>query len=358
MLEAVRGLASPPRLCMAATSTARAAGGDEPIVLRMAAIAPEGTGWARELKAMARELEATTHGGVHMKWYLGGIAGDETAAIGRVRRGQLDGAAGALFCGSLSPTLAVTRIAGLVQSREEALYLVNHLKPRIDEDFKRAGFVASSSVTSATTSSSCATASTASPSSRSAPCGSGTPMTSCSRQMELMGMHMVPAGIEELTGLYDGGKIDGMFVIPTAALAFQWTTRAKYFIDLRSSMLAGCLALAQKSYDQLDLRTAAGAPGAAAKFAVRFEDLGGAKTRSCSAGCSRSRGYTSWRRPSPCAPPSSRPPRPRAGSSTTRSSRVEPASRRRSTSSGPSARPTAGVALTAPTPLIFAAFLD
>ena len=86
---------------------------------------------------MARELETTTHGDVRMKWYLGGIAGDEATALDRVRRGQLDGVAGALFCGSLSPTLAVTRVAGLVQSRDEALHLLNHLRPRIDEDFKK-----------------------------------------------------------------------------------------------------------------------------------------------------------------------------------------------------------------------------
>jgi len=89
-----------------------------------------------------------------------------------------------------------------------------------------------------------------------------------------MGMRMVPAPIEELTPMYDGAKIDGMFVIPTAALAFQWTTRAKYFIDLRSSMLAGCMTVSQKSYDQLNFEQQQALMAAAAKFGVRFEDLG------------------------------------------------------------------------------------
>jgi TRAP-type C4-dicarboxylate transport system substrate-binding protein len=74
--------------------------------------------------------------------------------------------------------------------------------------------------------------------------------------------------------MYDGAKIDGMFVIPSAALAFQWTTRAKYFIDLRSSMLAGCMTVAQKSFDQLTFEQQQALRTATAKFAIRFEEIG------------------------------------------------------------------------------------
>ena len=240
----------------------------------MAAIAPEGTGWARELKAMARDVDTATKGAVRMKWYLGGIAGDEAAAVGRIKRGQLDGAAGALFCGSLSPTLGVTRIAGLVQSRDEALYLLNHLRPRINEDFKKNGFVAlvignfgndimflrDRAETFADL--------------KKRPIWVWSAETVLKRQMELMGMHTVPAAIEDLSTMYDDSKIDGMFVIPTAALAFQWTTRAKYFIDLRSSMLPGCMTVSQKSYDLLTFEQQQALVTAAAKFSIRFEDLG------------------------------------------------------------------------------------
>jgi len=273
----VRGLVSTlaPVLTLALLAPAgRAAGDEQPILLRMAAIAPEGTGWARELKAMAREVETATHGAVKMKWYLGGIAGDEAAALSRVRRGQLDGEAGALFCGSLSPTLAVTRVAGLVQSRDEALHLLNYLRPRIDEDFKKAGFV------------------------RLVLGDFGNDImflrdridsfaelkkralwmwdadTVLRQQMTLMGLHMVPAQIEQLSPMYDAGQIDGMFVIPTAALAFQWTTRAKYFVDLRSSMLPACVVLTQKSYDQLDFAQQQALVAAAANLGIRFEALG------------------------------------------------------------------------------------
>ncbi|MCU1281065.1 MAG: TRAP-type C4-dicarboxylate transporter, periplasmic component [bacterium] len=269
----VRGLLVPIALVCLTASPARAAD-DQPIVLRMAAIAPEGTGWARELKALSRDVELATHGAVHMKWYLGGIAGDEAAAVDRIRRGQLDGAAGALFCGSLSPTLAVTRVAGLVQSRDEALHLVNHLRPRIDEDFKRAGFVSLVIGNFGNDIMFLRDRVANFEELRRRPMWIWNADLVLRRQMALMGLNMVPAPIDQLTSMYDGARIDGMFVIPTAALAFQWTTRAKYFIELRSSMLAGCMAVSQKAYDSLTFEQQQSLVGSSAKFAVRFEELG------------------------------------------------------------------------------------
>src|SRR5947209_2055976 len=169
----------------------------------MAAIAPEGTGWAREIKALSRDVELGTDGAVRMKWYLGGIAGDEAAALSRIRRGQLDGAAGALFCGSLSPTLAVTRVAGLVQSRDEALHLLNHLRSRIDDDFKRAGFVnlvlgnfGNDIIFLRDRVESFAEL-------KKRPMWIWNAETVLRRQMELMGLHMLPAAIDQLTPMYD-----------------------------------------------------------------------------------------------------------------------------------------------------------
>ena len=85
----------------------------------MAAPAPAGTAWARESHAFDREMQLATGGQVHIKWYLGGIAGDELTTLARVKRGQLDGAAGTAFCDRLAPTLRVGKVVGLFQSREE-----------------------------------------------------------------------------------------------------------------------------------------------------------------------------------------------------------------------------------------------
>src|SRR4030095_14718138 len=68
-------------IALLATSPARA---NEPVTLRMASVAPDGAAWAREFKAFAREVAASTQGQVQIKWYLGGIAGDELRQHERV----------------------------------------------------------------------------------------------------------------------------------------------------------------------------------------------------------------------------------------------------------------------------------
>ena len=70
--------------------------------------APEGTAWAREGHSFERDIAELTHGQVRMKWYLGGIAGDELQMLDRVRRDQLDGVASAgMLCHRLSPSMRV-----------------------------------------------------------------------------------------------------------------------------------------------------------------------------------------------------------------------------------------------------------
>ena len=112
----------------------------EPVTLRMAAIAPDGTEWARALKAYAREVESLSKGELRIKWYLGGIAGDELAALERIKRGQLDGEAGAIFCQRLAPSLRVARLPAMFHSRQEAIYIMGRLKPILDDEFRKSGF--------------------------------------------------------------------------------------------------------------------------------------------------------------------------------------------------------------------------
>src|SRR5450432_3776007 len=93
------------------------------IVLKLASAVPEGTAWAREGLAFARDVEAATGGHVHVKWYLGGMAGDELEVEARIKRGQLDGVgSGGALCPRLAASLGVMRLPGLFQSRDEVRY--------------------------------------------------------------------------------------------------------------------------------------------------------------------------------------------------------------------------------------------
>ena len=67
----------------------------EPTVLRFSLVAPDGTAWAKELKAFAWDVERGTRGEVTIKLYFSGVAGDDFESLGRLQRGQLEGVEGA-----------------------------------------------------------------------------------------------------------------------------------------------------------------------------------------------------------------------------------------------------------------------
>ena len=246
----------------------------EPIRIRMSSVAPEGSSWAHEFHTIDREVQQATHGEVQLKWYLGGIAGDELAAIERVRRGQLDGMAGALFCDRLAPSLRVGRIVGLFQSREEWFYVMNHLLPELDREFAQAGF---------------------------ANLGIGSfgniiffarrPIRTFDdlRRQKLwiydldelsavmlrqMGLDIGPTSLESAARAYDEGRVDGFMATPTAALAFQWSARARYYSDLTVGELPGCFVIADRALDSLSLEHRLAVTTAVGKFVARFRELG------------------------------------------------------------------------------------
>jgi TRAP-type C4-dicarboxylate transport system substrate-binding protein len=249
--------------------------GGQPIVLRMATAAPTGTRWARESVAFTRDVVELTHGEVSMKWYFGGIAGDELQVAERIRRDQLDGtASGGMLCARLAPSTRVMRILGLFQSRDESSYVSGRLKPTFDEEFRKSGYVNLGYL------------------------GVGpdvlfarTPVRSLAElqqarvwiwelddilKLELpeMGLRVVPTSLEQAARAYDEGRLDVFMATPGAALAFQWSAQARYLVDLRSGFLSGCMLLASRSFDQLTVEQQHAVRVAAAKAIARLEDVG------------------------------------------------------------------------------------
>ena len=248
------------------------------VTLRMAAIAPDGTAWARELKALGRDVETGTEGSVRMKWYLGGIAGDERTALERVRKGQLDGLAGAMFCEQLAPSLRVMRIVGLFHDRDEGDRILNRLLPTAQTEMQQRGFVMLGGVGNF----------------GSEIIFTREPVRAMAdlrktrlwtwnlddlwvKELPAMGVSAVALPIEAAATAYDARQIDGFIAIPTAGLAFRWSAQAKYFTELSAAILPGCLVVSQHAFDQLGIEQQQSVQAASAKFMVRFGDLGQAQ---------------------------------------------------------------------------------
>src|SRR5439155_19459030 len=119
----------------ALTMLTGAAIADETYTLRLATVAPDGSPLANGLKRFTGDVESFTGGHVRAKWYFNGVAGDEMEELRRVGRDQLDGAAsGQMFCNQVMPSMRVTRLPGLFQSRDEAQDVINRLSTTLQKE--------------------------------------------------------------------------------------------------------------------------------------------------------------------------------------------------------------------------------
>ncbi len=241
--------------------------------LKMAAIAPDGTAWARELRALSRDIETGTNGAVQMKWYLGGIAGDEMTALKRIKNGQLDGMAGAVYCERIAPSLRVLRMVGLIHNHDETLYVVGKMRQQLDAEMEKSGFVglAWGNLGSFVFFSRNPIANLADV--RRERFWIWSLDDVLTTMMTEVGAKPISIPIEEAAAAYDDMRIDGFLTVPTAALAYQWSARTRYYTELNTSQLPGCLVMARRAFDALSLEHQQVVRTASAKFAVRFNDL-------------------------------------------------------------------------------------
>jgi TRAP-type C4-dicarboxylate transport system substrate-binding protein len=247
---------------------------DNTATLRLATIAPEGSAWARELAAYARDVQSGTQGAVRIKIYYSGIAGDEFTVLDRIKRDQLDGAVASESCMYLAPSMKVTRIAGLFQHRGEADYVMTRLKPVLDKEFLQSGFVNLGEATLGPEVLFTRTPIRTLAELRAMRLWVWDLDKSLQQQGRAMGLNIVPRPIESAARAYDEHAVDGFIAVPTAGLAFQWSAQAHYLEDLRISYRPGCVFYASRALDVLPIDAQRYIRSANAKLRARVDDLG------------------------------------------------------------------------------------
>jgi TRAP-type C4-dicarboxylate transport system substrate-binding protein len=243
-------------------------------VLKMGTVITDGSGFARELRAFGRDVERVTNGQISIKWYMGGVAGDELKMAERVQRGQLDGiASGGMMCERLAPSLRVVRIPGLLQTWPETTHVVSRIKPILDEEMRKNGYV-----------------NVAEPVVGPSIAFTRRPAFSLAELqaqrlwiwdidevlrllLPEMGLRVVPLPIHDAASAYDTARTDGFATPAAAALGFQWSPLVRHYTDLRMGFIVGCVVFSLRAFDGLSLETQTAVRAAAARGSARFEAL-------------------------------------------------------------------------------------
>lgn len=109
--------------------------------VKLATLIPEGSFWDRALRDMGAGWERLTGGGVELRIYPGGVAGDDPDMIRKLRIGQLQ-AATVTVTGltEIDPAFALFEIPGFFDSYEELFHVLDALEPELERRLLERGF--------------------------------------------------------------------------------------------------------------------------------------------------------------------------------------------------------------------------
>jgi TRAP-type C4-dicarboxylate transport system substrate-binding protein len=110
-------------------------------VLSFATLAPAGSTWMRVFEASNRELRRRTGGQLSIRWYAGGVQGDEAEVVRKIRSGRLDGAAiTAVGLGQIHRPVLAFQLPGIFQTPQGLTRARDALRNDISSAFVAQGF--------------------------------------------------------------------------------------------------------------------------------------------------------------------------------------------------------------------------
>ena len=220
--------------------------------LKIATLAPAGTTWMKEMKACSKLIRQRTEERVKLKFYPGGVMGNDQSVHRKIRVGQLHG--GAFTPGGLAqvdPDIQALGLPMMFRSFDEIDYVRTRMDPVMKQGMESNGFVLLG-------------------------ISEGGFLRILSKQpmqdleslrnskvwmpegdeigqavFRSLGITPVSLPISDVfTGLQTG-LIETVAVVPTAAIAFQWHTSTQYMTEIPISYVIGVMAIQKKAFDKL-----------------------------------------------------------------------------------------------------------
>jgi TRAP-type C4-dicarboxylate transport system substrate-binding protein len=120
------------------TSTAQA----RPVTIKLGTVAPKQSPWYKSVDAIGDRWKTASKGQVRLKIYPGGVAGDESDMLRKIKIGQLHAASiSGVGLGAVSRATLAIQIPMLVRSYEELDYVREQMSPLLERELSDAGFV-------------------------------------------------------------------------------------------------------------------------------------------------------------------------------------------------------------------------
>ncbi|MBS94370.1 MAG: C4-dicarboxylate ABC transporter [Chromatiales bacterium] len=221
-------------------------------VLKLATIAPEGSEWMTEHRRAATLIKERSEGRVVLKFYGGGVMGNDKKVLRKIRIGQLQGAAFSTS-GLIEryPDIVLYGMPFVFRSQEEVDYVRREFDSVLLTGLREAGFIsfgfAGGGFANFMSSQPVKTHENLKGKKIWIPAGDANSFAA----MEKMNLSPVVLPLSDvLTGLQTG-LLDVIVTPPSAALLLQWYTKVKYISRLPVAYTMGLMALDERAFGRL-----------------------------------------------------------------------------------------------------------
>ena len=220
--------------------------------LKLATLAPEGSGWVQALRDIDAEVGRRTDGAVRFKIYPGGVQGDENVMLRKIRVGQLQGGGfGGTGISEVFPDVVALEMPFLFENYDEIDHVLEKTDAHYREGFAARGFTflgwadigyvhlfSQEPIRSAEDFRGMKVWRL-----------QGEPVTEV--LFEHLGVTPVPLGIPDVLLGLQTDLVEVVYASPVAALVLQWFTRVNYLTAMPINYALGALLLDGRAFERL-----------------------------------------------------------------------------------------------------------
>jgi TRAP-type C4-dicarboxylate transport system substrate-binding protein len=224
--------------------------GAEPLTIKFATVAPEGSTWMNTMKELEKTIREKTQGQIAFRVYAGGVAGDELDALRKIRIGQLQSAAfSGVGFGQILPSVRVLDLPFLFRNDKEIDLVHKEMEGFFAEQFRQKDFelLSWAEVGNVHLFSQEPIRKVSDLAKLKVWTWSGDPIAK--ETFSVMGTNPIPLAITDVTTALNTGMIDTVYAPPLGAIALQWNLYVKYMTSLPLAHSTGAV-LISKNFAQ------------------------------------------------------------------------------------------------------------
>jgi TRAP-type transport system periplasmic protein len=239
--------------CLLAGSSARA---QQPAraryEIKIATLAPDGSTWMNLMNQLDAEVRRQTQGAVGFRWYPGGIQGDESIVLRKIRSGQLQGGGlTGVGLGQLDPSLRVLELPFLFRNEDEVHAVHEKVDPLLEKRMHDAGFtiLGWADVGFVYLYSKKPVTTVKDLQDQKVWLWEGDPLAETF--LKTAGVSPVPLAITDVLTSLQTGLVTTVYITPLANNVMQWFTRISYTTDVPLTFSLGAVVVTNAAFDAI-----------------------------------------------------------------------------------------------------------